>query len=125
MKPETVRQYIRAAIKESVDVEELTSRVMGNLGDNLGIYEDVYEQLCDMIEPYVTDDDSSLPGSVVGSVKIMLGSWLATRPEKTRPAVEELLTGNGISTELQDNGTYVDATARLMFDAFNEGLIHV
>lgn len=55
--------------------------------EEVSIYEDVYEQLCEMISPHIKCDNnglsscnsSSLTASVVGSVDYLLEFWLLNR----------------------------------------------
>ena len=62
--------------------------------EGLSIYEDVYEQLCEMIDPHIKSSngmsccsENSLTASVVGSVDYLLEFWLLNRekPEVEHP----------------------------------------
>lgn len=57
--------------------------------EELSIYEDVYEQLCEMIDPHIKSrngmsccSEDSLTASVVGSVDYLLQFWLMNRDLK-------------------------------------------
>lgn len=70
---------------------EMASRVYAALSDLLPIYEDVYDQCCDVLEPYVQrqgKQGGDLPASVVESLKILLDERVkrtsATAPSRDR-----------------------------------------
>ena len=54
-----------------------------------GIGEDVYDQLCDMIAPYVTDREGGLPGSVTESFHVLLDHWKAAHAQPTAEPVAQ------------------------------------
>ncbi|MBC8739812.1 hypothetical protein F6X40_24160 [Paraburkholderia sp. UCT31] len=65
-----------------------------------GIYEDVYEQITDMIEPQVRralyNDDGPFPASVVDTVSILLEHWNRTHAAKAAaPSAYRILWGEG------------------------------
>jgi len=95
MKPETpIYDTAKRLYKMSVD-ESLPEAVRMELEllageletSEAALYEDVYEQLCDMIEPHIGWDSNglsscsnhSLCASVTGSVHYLLEFWLLNR----------------------------------------------
>lgn len=74
---QTAEQAILEALQNGTeDVgPEMARRVYAALTDLLPIYEDVYDQCCDMLEPHVQrqgKEGGDLPASVVESLKILL-----------------------------------------------------
>lgn len=71
--------------------EEKAEAVFDALSEVLPIYEDVYEQLSEMIEPHVARgaDQAGLPASVVGSMAVLLKHWAAAR-EAMKKAEKQL-----------------------------------
>ena len=75
-------------IKESMakgdDANELYSVIM----EILPIYEDVYQQLCEMIEPHVGrghhKEEGQLPASVIDSMSILLKFWSDAKVETVK-----------------------------------------
>lgn len=69
------------------------------------IYEDVYGQLCDMIEPYVqrqySNPDGKLPASVVEGFGIVFREWLQ-RAELLEEVLNEVPHGWGESFSQSD-----------------------
>lgn len=52
--------------------------------EDVGIYEDAYDQIAGMLRPYadIPSANGTLPGSVVESYRILLDHWLSSRPAK-------------------------------------------
>lgn len=69
----TAPQPADPTIKKSLTVAE-------PVDEEMGIYEDVYDQITDMIEPYVQREyinpNGTLPASVVGATQMMLEHWI-------------------------------------------------
>lgn len=61
--------------------EQMAERVYKAISEALPIYEDVYDQCCDLIEPYVERPGKPgfLPGSVVESMRLLLKKELERR----------------------------------------------
>lgn len=61
--------------------EEMALRVYKAISEELPIYEDVYDQCCSLIEPYVERPGKPgfLPGSVVDSLSLLLKKELERR----------------------------------------------
>ena len=61
--------------------EEMALRVYKAISEELPIYEDVYDQCCGLIEPYVERPGKPgfLPGSVVDSLSLLLKKELERR----------------------------------------------
>lgn len=88
MKPTTLSPTLRQVIRDVVaDTRtktptdaEVADYIIKACDGALPIYEDVYEQLADMIEPYVsrdgTNEDGAFPASVVETVQILLEHYL-------------------------------------------------
>ena len=76
----TARQIIAEFVGDSVAHD-----LIFKLEDHLGIYEDVYEQIVEIIEPHVcregANPDGLLPASVVGSVSVLLEKALSEQPQ--------------------------------------------
>lgn len=65
--------------------EEMALRVYKAISEELPIYEDVYDQCCDLIEPYVERPGKPgfLPGSVVDSLSLLLKKELERHEQHT------------------------------------------
>ena len=80
-------ELIAARSYVKVNDEQLASNIIGAISEELGIYEDVYDQLTEAIEPYVCGSPPGsshpnpfeLPASVVGAMNILLAHWVATK----------------------------------------------
>ena len=65
--------------------EEMALRVYKAISEELPIYEDVYDQCCSLIEPYVERPGKPgfLPGSVVDSLSLLLKKELERHAKDT------------------------------------------
>jgi len=104
-----------------------------------GIYEDVYEQIVDMIDPQVQHcgphDPSPFPASVVGTVSILLDYWNATKQvrEVRQPGSRRLLPASVVSGVpyaaplLQGHvGLGVsEAAVQVVFEALQDTEVHI
>ena len=80
-------ELIAARSDVRVNDEQLASNIIHAISEELGIYEDVYDQLTEAIEPYVRESPPGsshpnpfeLPASVVGAMNILLAHWVATK----------------------------------------------
>ena len=90
--PATARSKILAALiaartDAKVNDEQLASNIIRAISEELGTYEDVYEQITEAIEPYVSGSPPGssrtnpfeLPASVVGAMNVLLAHWVATK----------------------------------------------
>jgi hypothetical protein len=92
MAERTIVQMIKEMLDQTPDLlpesERLVfaQKIYGGIEEELGIFEDVYENLTDMLEPHVIRDPLSdrrtFPASLVGSFTMLLDHWKATgKPE--------------------------------------------
>jgi hypothetical protein len=103
-----------------------------------GIYEDVYEQIVDMIDPQVQHcgphDTSPFPASVVGTVSILLDHWNATSQLREVPPAGgvRLLPAQSTRTDvlpaplLPGNVglSVVEAACQVVFEALQNTEVH-
>ncbi len=100
----TARQIIAEFVGDSVAHD-----LIFKLEDHLGIYEDVYEQIVEIIEPHVcregANPDGFLPASVVGSVGVLLEKALSEQPQSAGvPAKIEINKWDATKTKIWQKG---------------------
>lgn len=88
----TLRALIEGAIKEG-DPQSTAQEIIEAIDGELGIYEDVYEQIVELIRPYV--NTGKLPGSVVHSVEMLLEHW-ASAPVAGEAAYYAVMHGQAL-----------------------------
>jgi hypothetical protein len=79
-----------AGLPSGLEVAALAESLYRGISEHLGIYEDVYEQLTERLEPHVNrnphDDRRTFPASVVDSFNMLMDHWESTgMPEIVTP----------------------------------------